>query len=102
MNSLVLPFVCTCIIIFTVFSVASYMHTIPHTLGSIYDELMQPLPHVLECILSPNHSADQSVFSQSLLSCESTGPASNAPEISASQPVSDVLMNRTKHNTRYP
>ncbi|XP_060062570.1 treslin-like [Ylistrum balloti] len=81
-----------------------YVHTLPHILGRIYDELMQPLPSVLEAILSPNHSADQSVFSHSLL--KSDNPGSNQSSLNdsnLSQPPSnqsDVLLNRPKRNAR--
>ena len=74
--------------------VVSYVHTLPHVLGAIYDELMQPLPDVLESILSPNKSVDSSVINQSLLSCglQNNGPASNNSDIMLSQPVSNKVV----------
>ncbi|XP_069136972.1 treslin-like [Argopecten irradians] len=81
-----------------------YVHTLPHTLGRIYDDLMQPLPSELEAILSPNNSADQSVFSQSLLKSDNPGSnMSGLTDTSISQPPSnqsDVLLNRPKRNAR--
>ncbi|XP_045215770.2 treslin-like [Mercenaria mercenaria] len=52
----------------------SYMHTIPRTLGNIYDELMQPLPESLANILSPEEmSANQSGVNESLISDDGVG-----------------------------
>ncbi|KAK3098359.1 hypothetical protein FSP39_018754 [Pinctada imbricata] len=82
--------------------VENYMHTLPQMLGNIYDELMQPLPDVLESILSPDKSGSESVFRRSLLSCEPDNNLDTSLDvISASQPVkSDVLLDRTKRNSR--
>ncbi|XP_033750089.1 uncharacterized protein LOC117334521 [Pecten maximus] len=81
-----------------------YVHSLPHVLGRIYDDLMQPLPSELEAILSPNHSADQSVFSQSLLKSDNPGSnQSGMNDTTISQPPSnqsDVLLNRPKRNAR--
>ena len=79
----------------------SYIHTLPQTLGNVYDELMQPLPSALEAILSPDNSADQSVFSKSLMEAELeksvATPSSQPPSMSGLAPNSnDLTTNRAR------
>ncbi|XP_062594870.1 treslin-like [Saccostrea cucullata] len=90
--------------------VENYIHTLPQTLGNVYDELMQPLPVALEAILSPDNSADQSVFSKSALEAEqldkSAAPSSSQPpSISEELPKSNdvpVSKTRTRKIMHYP
>ncbi|XP_061173401.1 treslin-like [Saccostrea echinata] len=89
--------------------VENYIHTLPQTLGNVYDELMQPLPVALEAILSPDNSADQSVFSKSVMEAEldkSIEPSSSQPpSISEVLPKSNdapVSKTRTRKIMHYP
>ena len=81
------------------------MHMLPQTLGNIYDELMQPLPEVLESILSPDRSGSESVMTRSMLSLDGEDDHNLTMDIiSASQPVaqqsSDVLLDRSGRKSR--
>ncbi|KAK3608162.1 hypothetical protein CHS0354_034121 [Potamilus streckersoni] len=92
--------------------VDNYCHSLPKTLTNIYDELMQPLPTPLADIVSSISSADQSVFSRSLLSIpadtDSQGPPSTRTRSHdlgsvgqpASQPGSNKPMDITSGNFR--
>ncbi|KAL5004697.1 hypothetical protein ScPMuIL_018153 [Solemya velum] len=100
--------------------VHNYVHSIPKVLGNIYDDLMQPLPHALSAILSPDHSANESVLNDSVMSIDDVdnkpasvssrlrarGPSSQQPgsvDPISSQPPSnssDVLLNRSQHSLR--
>lgn len=62
---------------------------------------MQPLPSALEAILSPDNSADQSVFSKSLMEAELeksvATPSSQPPSTSGLAPNSnDLTTNRAR------
>lgn len=79
----------------------SYIHTLPQTLGNVYDELMQPLPASLEAILSPDNSFDQSVFSKSLMEADldksEATPLSQPPSTSEVVPKSnDLSINKAR------
>lgn len=81
--------------------VENYIHTLPQTLGNVYDELMQPLPAALEAILSPDNSFDQSVFSKSQMEAEldksEATPLSQPPSTSEVAPKSnDLSINKAR------
>ncbi|KAL4228259.1 hypothetical protein ACF0H5_013692 [Mactra antiquata] len=75
--------------------VTNYIHSIPQTLGNLYDELMQPLPEELSNILSPDSiSPQRSVFNESLTSGPpSTRTRSHGSVGPSSQPGSQAAFN---------
>ncbi|KAJ8304455.1 hypothetical protein KUTeg_018038 [Tegillarca granosa] len=89
--------------------VDSYIHTLPQTLGNIYDELMQPLPELLESMLSPdNRSMNQSVLNQSTASNEGDtsltkmqpGSVNTVDSLEPLSNKSDVLLKRQGRKSR--
>lgn len=82
--------------IFDLFSLPSYIHTLPKSLGSLYSTLMLPLPDQLAKVVprGDHSSLDDSCLSDTLMSPASSvgqgsvAAASNPPSLNQ-QPLSD-------------